>query len=456
MTNRQELIVKNVDANKQMILDAERWLWAHPQTGYTEWEANGYLTEKFEALGYELVQAGNIPGFYTDVKTGKPGPTLAIFGELDALDIANHPESVNGMTHCCGHHAQAAALLGIAAALKEPGALDGLCGTIRLIAVPAEEMIQLAFREDLRKKGVIGYMGGKVEFMSRGYFDDVDIAMMVHGGAAGPDEAFDFGCGAGNNGCMAKTIKFKGKSSHAGGAPHLGINAQYAAMLGLQAVNDLRETFQEKDTIRFHPIMMGVNVAVNIIPDEMKIESYVRGKTIEAIKRENKKVNRALTGAALAMGAGVELCDRPGYSPEVHDVKFMQLVEKCCGDLVGADRVRFDYGRWSTGSSDFGDITCVMPGVQFNACGASGTGHGIDYYITDPNRLCVNSAKAQLFVTDALLSNDAAAAKEIIDQYEPQYPSIKAYFEAINDLILDKDAVKYDENGNATVDFQNI
>ena len=81
--------------------------------------------------------------------------------------------------------------------------------------------------------------------------------------------------------------------------------------------------------------------------------------------------------------------------------------------------------------------------------------HGIDYYITDANRLCVNSAKAQLFVTDALLSNDAAAAREIIANYQPQYPSIKAYFEAINDLILDKDAVKYDEAGHATVDFLN-
>ena len=344
-------------------------------------------------------------------------------------------------------------MLGIAPAMKEPGALDGLSGSIRLMAVPAEEMIQLAFREELRKQGVIGYMGGKVEFMSRGYFDDVDISMMVHGANSGDD--IDFKCGLGNNGCMAKTIKFKGKSSHAGGAPHLGINAQYAAMLGHQACNDLRETFQEKDTIRFHPIMMGVNCAVNIIPDEMKIESYVRGKTIEAIKRENKKVNRALTGAALALGAGVELCDRPGYSPEYHDPAFMKLVEQCCCDLVGADRVAFDYNSWSTGSSDFGDVTCVMPGVQFNASGASGTGHGIDYFITDPNRLCVNSAKAQLFVTDALLANEAKAAKEIIANYKPQYPSIKAYFEAINDIILDKDAVKYDENGNATVDFQN-
>ena len=77
MNDRQKLIVNNVDTHKQLILDAERWLWAHPQTGYTEWEANGYLTEKFEALGYTLTQAGNIPGFYTDIDTGKPGPSSA-------------------------------------------------------------------------------------------------------------------------------------------------------------------------------------------------------------------------------------------------------------------------------------------------------------------------------------------------------------------------------------------
>ena len=459
MNEKQQLILKNVDLHKQEVLDAERWLWAHPQTGYTEWEANEYLIEKWEALGYKLVRAdqdpnyGKIPGFYTDIDTGKPGPMFAIMGELDALDIANHPESVNGMTHCCGHHGQGAAMLGVAAALKEPGALDGLCGKIRLMMVPAEEMIQLAFREGLRKEGVISYMGGKVEFMHRGYFDGVDLCMMVHG-ATNSDE-FDFSCGKGNNGCLAKTITYKGKSSHAGGAPHLGINAQYAAMLGLQACNDLRETFQEKDTIRFHPIMMGVNCAVNIIPDEMKIESYVRGSSLEAIKRENIKVNRALTGAALAMGAGVELCDRPGYSPEVHDPQFMQLVQKCCEEMVGAERVKFDYERWGTGSSDFGDLTCVMPGVQFNAYGASGMGHGIDYFVTDPERLCVNSAKAQLFVADALLCNDAAAAKKIIADYEPEFASIADYFAAVNELALDKDAVVYDEDGNATVDFKN-
>ena len=146
MTERQQKLVAAVDRSRQLVLNAERWLWAHPQTGYTEWEAHNYLKDAFLKLGYTLTEPGDIPGFFTDIDTGRPGPKLCIMGELDALDIANHPESVNGMTHCCGHHAQGAALLGIAAALKEPGALDGMSGSIRLMAVPAEEMIQLAFR----------------------------------------------------------------------------------------------------------------------------------------------------------------------------------------------------------------------------------------------------------------------------------------------------------------------
>ena len=456
--DKKQRIIKAAEANRQIAFEAERYIWKHPQTGYTEWIANEYLIEKFEALGYKLVRAdqdpkhGKIPGFYTDVDTGRPGPVLCIMGELDALDIANHPESVNGMCHSCGHNAQAATMLGLAATLKtDPSILDGLSGKIRLMLVPAEEMIQLAFRSNLIKEGTISYMGGKVEFLHRGYYDGVDLALMVHSGNLG--DKYDFSCGQGNNGCMAKVITYKGKSSHAGGAPHEGINAQYAAMLGLQACNDLRETLQEKDTIRFHPIMKGVNCAVNIIPDEMVIESYVRGSNIEAMKRENKKFNRALAGAAAAIGCELHIDDKPGYSPEIHDVAYMQLVEEVCKDLAGADRVNFEYDSWSTGSSDFGDLTCVMPGIQFTSAGASGTAHGINYYLTDPERLLINSIKAQLLVADKLLKDDAAKAKEIVANYKAPYASIPEYLDAIGDFILDRDVVEYEENGNVKLNL---
>lgn len=452
MTNRQEQLVKLAEKNKEMTLKAERWLWAHPQVGYTEWEAHNYLKEAFEALGYTLTEAGNIPGFYTDLDTGKPGPKVCVMGELDALDIANHPESVNGMTHSCGHHAQGAGLLGLAAALKEEGALQGLCGTIRLMMVPAEEMIQLTFREELRKKGIIRYMGGKVEFMARGFLDGVDISMMIH---ASNDKTADITCTRNMNGCVSKTMRFKGKSSHAGGSPEHGINAQYAATNALTACNALRETFPDKDMVRFHPILLGVNSAVNIIPDEMKVESYVRANSLQALKRENRKINRALAGSALAMGAGVELTDRPGYAPEKDNEDLMHLAEGLAAELVGKDRVRFDYTGCSGGSSDFGDVTYVMPGIQMNVGGAAGTAHGIDYYVEDAEKLCMNTVKMHLFLLDALLTGDAAEAKRVMAAFEPQYPSIQAYLEELDGFILDKDAVVYHEDGSVTVDFSN-
>jgi amidohydrolase len=453
MNARQQALCAMVDKHKDMILQAERYIWAHPQTGYREWEASDYLAEKFTALGYDVVKAGNIPGFYADIDTGKPGPRILVFGELDALYCESHPEAREGVVHACGHNCQSAALLGFAAALKEPGALEGMCGSIRLMSVPAEELIEIEYRESLRKQGVIKYLGGKVEFMARGYFDGCDIAFMLHTGGSSPDT--DYAGSRGQNGCMAKTVTYKGKAAHAGGGPHNGINALYAASLGMQAVNSLRETFKDEDHIRFHPILTAGGTAVNVIPAETKIETYVRGASMAAIKDANTRINRALTGAALAMGAGVELMDRPGYAPVNADMNLLDLYEQVAGELVGPERVKVNRARWGTCSTDMGDVSCVMPAMHPSCSGASGTAHGKDYFVTDPYRACCNAAKLYMALCDALLRDEAAAAKKILDSFTPLYPSIEAYLQEMDSMIMDKDAVRYDENGNATVDFKN-
>ena len=119
------------------------FIWAHPETGYKEWKTQEYLASEFEKLGYTLVKAGNIPGFYADLNTGKPGPTVVLMGEMDSLINNLHPQCdpQTGAVHSCGHCAQVSSLLGVAAALKHPGALDGLCGRIRLMAVPAAGIV---------------------------------------------------------------------------------------------------------------------------------------------------------------------------------------------------------------------------------------------------------------------------------------------------------------------------
>ena len=194
-------IITAVEKYQKLILDAERYIWKHPETGYKEFKTSAYMAEVFTSLGYDLVMADGITGFYTVVDTCKPGPEILILAELDSVICPEHKDAdpVTGAVHSCGHNTQCAALIGIAAALKEPGILDKFCGKIRLCAVPAEELLEIEYRTGLKKEGKIKYLGGKSEFLSRGYFDGVDLAFLVHA-------ATEFSVLQGHVGCLAKWI----------------------------------------------------------------------------------------------------------------------------------------------------------------------------------------------------------------------------------------------------------
>ena len=150
-------IVQIAEKQEKLVGAAFDYLWKNPETGYKEVKTTAYLAEKYRELGYELTMAEGITGFYTVIDTGRPGPTVMILGELDSVICPTHPESdpETGAVHSCGHHAQCAALLGIAAALKEPHVLDGLSGKIKLCAVPAEELLEIEYRQQLKKEGKI-------------------------------------------------------------------------------------------------------------------------------------------------------------------------------------------------------------------------------------------------------------------------------------------------------------
>lgn len=446
-----EKLIKAVEKNGQLAKDALDYLWKNPETGYKEWKAHAYLTEKFRALGYELTEAGNIPGFYTDVDTGRPGPMVLVMGELDSLVCESHPDAdpETGAVHACGHCCQAAGLLGLAAALKEPGVLDGWCGKIRLMATPAEELIEVEYREQLRKQGVIKYFGGKVEFMHRGFMDGVDLAFMIH---SSPSGSHSGGVKKGSNGCITKTVTFHGKSAHAGGAPEKGINALYAANQAMNAVNALRETFRDGDHIRFHPILTNGGTVVNAIPETVTMETYVRGATMAAITENNLKINRALAASAAAMGARVMICDRPGYSPRIHDEGMMLVTKEAMEACL--EKVDYNPVKWGTGCSDLGDVSMVFPAVHPYVGGVKGTGHGNDYVIDDPDTACVDMAKVEVLMLNLLLKDDAQRGWEIKKNFVPTFATMEEYFACIDALDMDKDAVVYNEDGTVTLDYQ--
>ncbi|MBE5782087.1 MAG: amidohydrolase [Clostridiales bacterium] len=440
-------MLKSVDRYRSLILEAERYIWQHPETGYKEEKTNQYMKEQFEKLGYELHLAEGITGFYTCLDTGRPGPEILILGELDSIICPNHPQCdpLTGAVHSCGHNAQCAALLGIAAALKEEGALDGLCGKIRLCAVPAEELLEIGYRRKLRNEGKIKYFGGKTEFLSRGYFDGVDIAFMVHTGVGN-----SYHVNLGSVGCIAKNIQYKGVAAHAGGSPWAGKNALYAATCGINAINAIRETFKEKDIIRVHPIITHGGDMVNAIPEEVTLESYVRGSSYEGITAANKRVNQALCGAALSIGTNIEITDIPGYAPLNNSLGMMELCRDAAKKADPECNFVWDE-HMGSGSTDMGDLSCIMPVVHPHMGGAKGRSHGNDYEIADPEMACVSSAKWQLTMLQMLLENGAERAKKIIADYEAPFASKEAYLEYVTGLNDCGDRIEYTENGNAKV-----
>ena len=439
-------IIDAVEKHRDLILEAERYIWKHPETGYKEFKTTEYLAKNYRELGYELTMAEGITGFYTVIDTGREGPEVLILGELDSIICPAHKDAdkVTGAVHSCGHHAQSATLLGIAAALTEQGMLDGLCGRIRLCAVPAEELLEIEYRSELKKQGKIKYFGGKSEFLYRGYFDGVDLAFMVH-----TSNGKSFAMGGGHVGCIAKNIIYKGRAAHAGGAPHEGINALYAANCGLNAVNAIRETFREKDQIRVHPIITSGGNMVNAIPDTARLESYVRGATYDAILSVNRRVNRALIGAALSLGANIEIIDMPGYAPQENDANMTDIAEEAL-KLVLPDQEMLRYRVRSTGSTDMGDLSQIMPVIHPVCPGAEGISHGSDYEIVDPVKACVDNAKWQLAILFLLLENGAERAKKVIAEYKAPFASAKDYLDYVDTICSSGDRIEYTEGG-ATV-----
>ena len=438
-----------VDAQRERVYAAERFLWKHPAVGYKEHVANEYMEKQFGELGYnDLVMAGNVPGFYTDIDTGRPGPKILVMCELDALFCANHPDADPETTaaHACGHHAQCAAMLGVAGTLKQPGALDDMSGSIRLMVVPSEEGGDSIFRDELKAKGIIKYFSGKPEFMRRGFMDGVDIAFLVHGLIEKPKRFLIRG---GSNGLIAKRVTFHGVAAHTGSSPHLGINALYAANLALSAINALRETFTEDERIRVSPILTKGGQAVNAIPSEVILDTYLRGSTIDAIVRTNKKINRAISGAAASIGATVSIHDYSMSFPLNNDRNMMELAEDAAETVVPSEDILRHFDKWTGSCTDMGHVSAVMPCIQVYCSGADGISHGASYQVIDVESACMNSAKCQISMMQLLLKDNAKRAKHIIENRKPVFPSIQALLDFYDQHVTDLEGVVYEPNNSS-------
>ncbi|MHB1415545.1 MAG: amidohydrolase, partial [Chloroflexota bacterium] len=370
----KERVCSAIDDSAGKLINIGEDILRHPELGFKERRTAGIVSSFLSELGIPHQHGLAVTGVKAVLDSGRSGPTVGVFGELDSLLVRDHPlaDPVTGAAHACGHNAQVVALLALAAAFTNTDVMASLQGRIALLAVPAEEYVELEYRLGLKEEGVIEFLGGKPEFVRLGLLDDVDMAMMVHLSSR-PEEG-KAGLAASNNGCFAKVVEFRGRAAHAGGAPEKGVNALSAATIALAAINAQRETFRDQDTVRVHPIITKGGELVNVIPADVRLETFVRGRTLEAIRDANRKVDRCLRAGALAMGAKVRIKTLPGYMPCHCDPHLGSLFKQNAVQVVGPDNWQ-DIGH-RTGSTDMGDISQIMPAIHPQVGGATGISHG--------------------------------------------------------------------------------
>ncbi len=298
---------------------------AHPEMGYEEEQASGWLTEYLSGAGFH-VEAGicDLPTAFR--ATAGSGPLhLTICAEYDCLPAIGH---------ACGHNIIAAMAVG--AGIGAARVADDAGLTVTVLGTPAEEH---------------GFKGGKILLLERGAFDGQHAAMMVHPGPA--DVVLPHLIAV-----AALEFVYTGKEAHASAFPQLGINAADALTVAQVAVGLLRQHIGATD--RIHGIITKGGDAPNVIPAHTSARYMARANELQDLKVLVPRLVRCFEAGALATGATLEVTggDRP-YAQVVHDLAMAALYRQNA-EALGRPLVEAPVSA----STDMGNVSLAMPTIH--------------------------------------------------------------------------------------------
>ncbi len=433
----KKIACDNIEKHARELIELNQDIFNEPELGYKEFKTAKKFQDKLDALGLKHTDGVAITGILTPLEGRQHKARIAIMGELDSVIVPMHPcaDPLTHAAHACGHNCQATAVLGVAYGLAETGLYKELDGDIVLMHVPSEECVEIEYRKSLIDEGKLSCLGGKQEFIKLGVFDDIDLMFMQHtaltsrrsdeaaylveDGNIPEEEAIYANCGGtgAGMGFAVRQVKYIGKESHAAN-PSQGVNALKAAEIGLAAIDAQRDTFLEKDKIRIHPIITKGGDLVNVVPADVRIETYIRGTSTQAILAACERVDRSFQAGADALGAQVEITRLAGYMCPTESVELKDIIYENLCAVFGEKHVLYDGNGASTDASDVGSI---IPAIHFNVAGASGTFHGADFLMDNPHMAVVDAAKVMACTAIDLLVNGAEKALYVKEKFVPQW-----------------------------------
>ena len=299
-------------------------IFDHPELGYAEHYAAAALCGRLTEMGFTVERgiAGMETAFRAVFTHKGGGPRIGLLCEYDALE---------GLGHACGHHMQGPSILGAAAALKENAGEQPF--TVVVYGTPAEETAH-----------------GKLRMLEAGYFEDIDVALMMHGS---PTTTVDVRSLASSS----FTVIFHGKRSHAALKPEDGRSAFDALLVSMNGVEFLREHVRE-DT-RMHYTVAELPGPPNVVPDravgKFSLRSYSR-VNLDLVVERFKKI---IEGASLIADVTYELKEGDRLD---NKIPVLALNDALMRNAALVNAPRQSPPREKTGSSDFSNVMHKLPG----------------------------------------------------------------------------------------------
>ena len=335
-----ETLKKEAEELFPQIVEWRRHFHRHAELSFQEFATTAYIEEELSKLeGIEISRPAKT-GLVARIRGGKPGKTVAIRADIDALPITEcndlpFASENSGVMHACGHDGHTAMLMGtakIAARHREE-----LCGELVCIFQHAEELPP----------------GGAEELYRAGVMNGVDELYGCHLSSNYPTGKLGIHAGALTAATDRFDIRILGKGGHSS-MPELCVDP---IVTGAQVITAI-QNIVSRNLRALEPAVVSVcrieaGDAYNVIPEEMTITGSVRTFSEYARKKIRERLEETVAGVCASQGAACEFRYEPGYATVVNDKKLTEEVQKGLEDWFGPECIL--------------PIEPVMPGEDFSA-----------------------------------------------------------------------------------------
>lgn len=335
-----------IEAYSEELTELRRRLHRKPEVSWEEFKTTQFICEYLDGAGIPFKKT-EPTGVIAEIAGGKPGKTVALRGDMDALQVEElnkdlpYASQENGKMHACGHDAHTAMLLVAAKALNE--IKDELPGNVRLLFQPAEEVAE----------------GAKM-MVEQGAMEAVDNVFGIHIWSQMPTHKVSCTPGASFASADIFKVTFKGKGGH-GAMPHDCIDAAVVAssfVMNVQSVVSRTIDAQLPSVLTIGKMTVGTRF--NIIAENAVIEGTVRCFDPETRDHIEKQLQHYAENTAAIYGAKAEVEYIRGSQAVINDEYSAQLVQKVASEAFGED-VLFNE-KPTMGAEDFSFYLDKAPG----------------------------------------------------------------------------------------------